>query len=135
MSAQNVSTVEAMFAAVGRGEMDTAMSFFHPKVKVSQTTATPYAGEYDGHNGFLEMLGLLGDAYEFEPGTLELYDGGDIVTLRMTVHFTSKATGQTADSRMIEVYEFVDDLISSIDIFYKDPVAVGTAAVTPTVVV
>ena len=128
MTAQQVRTVQDLFAAAARGAVEEMTACLHEDVVVVQGHGLPYQGTYGGRQGFLDMLDALVSRYEIGQRNLVTHDTGDgdigaIVTF--DVDFRARATGRTGSSGNVELYRFTDGLISSIDIYYKDAVAVA----------
>jgi len=60
------------------------------------------------------------------PGT-KAHDAGDVVVGTLDLTFTSRATGASVRTNVVEIYTVVDGLIRHIDVYYKDPVLMARA--------
>lgn len=133
MTAQQVRTVQDLFAAAARGAVEEMTACLHEDIVVVQARGVPYEGTYHGRQGFLDMLDALMSRFEIGQRNLVTHDAGDDgigVIVTFDVDFVARETGRTGSSGNVELYRFTDGLISHIDIYYKDAPAVA-ALVNP----
>jgi uncharacterized protein len=61
--------------------------------------------------------------------SIEFADAADAVIIPIACRFTSRSTGRSVDTKVIEVFSVRDGKILDIDIFYKDPAAIAALEV------
>lgn len=96
--------------------------FYHPQFLVRESEALPYAGLYEGIDGFRKLARLifleLFNDFKVEP---QFYAEGDNhVLLLANISGTGKKTGIYFSSQVAEIYHFEDGLIKEIQPFYWD---------------
>lgn len=131
MTVKQVTVVKDLFAAAYRGDVEGMQACLHPEFSIDQAVGTPYAGRYDGLDGFLTMFGILTSHFDFAPRNQIFHDCGkaDIgVIVTFDVDFTSRESGLQASTGMVELYRFRDDLIHHIDVYYKDAARITALA-------
>ena len=85
----------------------------------------PYSGDYSGPSGFLELITKMSEALELSPSPDMLFlADNDKVVLHYRLTFTARASGESVEMTMAEVYTVRDGLILELDVFYKNPSAV-----------
>jgi len=131
MTAQQVRTVQDLFAAAYRGDVEGMGACLQADFSIDQAMGTPYAGHYKGLDGFLKMFGVLTSQFDIAPRNQVFHDCGDAeigVVVTFEVDFTSRATGRQASTGNVELYRFDNDLIRHIDVYYKDAGAIAALA-------
>jgi ketosteroid isomerase-like protein len=118
-----------VFKALQAGDMDEVMAGIHADVVCNEAEWVPfYPGEHRGRDAFLrDVMTPMAQAYELEFHKVELLDAGNTVIGLIELGMTSRATGRTVRSPLVEVYSFTDGLISHLDIYYKDTVELAAA--------
>ena len=132
MTARQVETVAALFAAAAQADTTEIARILHPDFTIEQAQGTPYSGTYHGVDGFIEMFGILTSHFDIAQRNLVFHDTGDGeigVIVTFDVDFTARATGRRASSGNVELYRFSDNRIARIDVYYKDAAAVADLAV------
>lgn len=124
MSVDQVILIEDMLEDFGTGNLDAVLKRFHPDYTVSPPEGVPYAGTRVGIEAFRKWLVELGWLLDLNMTDHGVLDGGEKAVLQMQITFTARATGRSTSMRVVEIYAFKDGLISSTDVFYKDPKAV-----------
>jgi uncharacterized protein len=120
---QNV--VGGFVKAIAGEEFDDARALLHREFVVHEAGGLPYSGEYHGADGFFELLGKMNQAMELTPGeTFQYLLAEDTVAIRGRLRLTSRATGESVEQSLVEVYTVRDGLIVELDVYYKDPSAV-----------
>jgi uncharacterized protein len=119
------STVNGFMTAIAEERFDDARSLLHEDFVVYEAGGLPYSGEYHGPAGFFELFGKMNEAMELSPGeTVQHLLAGDTVAIRGRLKFTSRASGQSVEMSLVEIYTVRDGLITELDVYYKDPSAV-----------
>jgi ketosteroid isomerase-like protein len=113
--------LETMVAAMNAGDLPRVLSFLDPDVVVEEPKGVPYAGTYEGHAGFQELIGKITSRFDLEITGVDSVDDGDLLVGRLHARFTARSTGATLETRIVEVDEVAEDVIRRIDVFYKDP--------------
>lgn len=128
MSEESVATLAKFFGLVEQGEMASAVELMHPECVVSEAAGLPYGGDYIGGKGFIRLFATIAKDFDIKVNSSAVYDGGDVVIAEMDATLGAKVTGESLDTRIVELYRFRDGLIGGIDVFYKDTKAVADLA-------
>lgn len=111
--------------AFGDQRLDDALSLLHDEFVVHAAGDVPYSGDYSGPAGFLELITKISDALELTPSPqMQFLADGDKVVLHYRLRFTARASGESVEMSMAEVFTVRDGLIVELDVFYKNPSAV-----------
>ena len=108
MSNANVSLVQSLYAAFGRGEISTIINAMAPDVTWTITgrrTDHPLFGTrqgLEGVRGFFDKLAELQDATEFSPR--DFYLSGDKVFVLGHYGWKMRKGGRTVDSDFIHIF-------------------------------
>lgn len=129
-TSRNLQTLMGFVEYVLGGKVEAALEFIHPDVVAHEAESLPYGGEYRGKDAFLELLTKIGETVEIEVTPLGMHDAGDTIVAVFLAKFTSRASGNSIEMPVSEVYGFTDGLISSANFFYKDTKAFLDAIVT-----
>jgi uncharacterized protein len=114
---QNSKTVEAMYAAFGRGDIPFVIGIFDPQIVWNEAEnfvyadKNPYVGPDAVLNGVFGRLGAEWDGFSAVP--YEIVDGGDTVVSLGRYGGTFKATGVKVDAQFVHVFKFKDGKIAS----------------------
>lgn len=116
MSADNVELVRRGYEAFNRGDIQTALALFDPRVEVHvsregrQVLGPAFSSVYSGLDGFMEFLGQLQAAWEawsWEPE--EFIDAGeDRVLVMARMRGRGKAGGREVDQPIAQVCTMED---------------------------
>jgi ketosteroid isomerase-like protein len=122
MSSDGVRVVSDFYRAFVRADLPACLALLADDVVLEPAGSLPYSGTAVGHDGFsataTTMLSLLSRA---EPVDWVIDDAGEIVVATSTGTFTSRATGQTLTTPVVEHFWVTDGQIHRIDAYYKDP--------------
>jgi uncharacterized protein len=129
-ASRNLQTLQGFVENFLGGEMEAALEFIHPDVIAHEPESLPYGGEYRGKDAFRDMLTKIVETAEVEVTPLDMHDAGDTVVAVFLTKYTSRASGNSIEMPVSEIYGFTDGLISSVNIFYKDSKAFLDAIVT-----
>ncbi len=114
-----LAIVDALYAASGAGDFDTAETMLTEDFFIREAAGLPMAGEYRGRNALRELY-----AHVF--GTLQVADleqecatvGGDYVVNLISFRF---ADPHLESAELAEVFRFRDDKVCEIRPYYFDP--------------
>jgi ketosteroid isomerase-like protein len=129
---QNSKTVEAFYAAMGRGDVPFIIGSLDPNIVWQEAENFVYADKspYLGVDALLGGLfaRLLGewDGFSATPG--EIVDGGETVVALGRYGGVYKATGAKVDAQFVHVFRFKDGKIASFNQYtdtaqFKDAVS------------
>lgn len=117
--------VERFVGAFGDGRLDDALSLLHDDFVVHAAGGVPYSGDYHGAEGFSKLITKMLPVLELTPSPeMQYLVDGDKVVLYYSLTFTARASGESVDMSVAEVFTVRDGLIAALDVFYKDPSAV-----------
>ena len=112
-STDNISTVKAMYEALGRGEPEAIVDAVTDDVDWSTDAALPGAPWYgprsgkDGVRAFFAALAQAGPISEFTPLVFTSNDEGDVMVF-IRYAFTVTATGKSVEMNMHHLFRFRD---------------------------
>lgn len=117
--------------ALGVGRLDDALRLLAADFTVHAAGDVPYSGDYVGPAGFLELITKMSEVLELAPSPeMDFVADGEKVVLHYCLTFTARASGDSAEMSMAEVYTVRDGLIVELDVFYKNPSAVAALIAT-----
>ncbi|HSS23451.1 MAG TPA: nuclear transport factor 2 family protein [Mycobacterium sp.] len=120
------ATVGRFVQAIVEERLDDAHSLLHDEFVAYEAGGVPYSGEYRGPQGFFELLAKMNEALELTLGPTPKYLlAGDTVAVHSRLKFTARASGESVDMSLVEIYTVRDGLIVQLDVYYKDPSAVA----------
>lgn len=106
----NVLTVQADFAAFGRGDIQTIINSAAENVAwkhFGNPSVVPFAGTFNGHEGvgrFFQAVGTSSQFSLFEPQSFE--ESGNTVTATVNMKSTVLATGKEFSGSVVMVFTF-----------------------------
>lgn len=113
---QNSKTVEAFYAAMGRGDMPFVIGILDPQIVWNEAENfvyadhSPYVGLDAVLTGLFARLGGEWDGFSAVPR--EIVDGGETVVALGRYGGTYKATGVKVDAQFVHVFKFRDGKIA-----------------------
>jgi uncharacterized protein len=114
---QNSKTVEAFYAAMGRGDVPSIIGTFDPRIVWNEAENFVYADHspYVGVDTVLSGLfaRLAGEWDGFSAVPQEIVDGGETVVALGRYGGVYKATGAKVDAQFTHVFRFKDGKIAS----------------------
>jgi hypothetical protein len=120
------ATVGRFMQAIVEERFDDARSLLHDDFVVNEAGGVPYSGEYRGPQGFFELFGKMNDALELTPHpAIQYLLADDTVAMRYRLTFTARASGQSVEMSLVEIYTVRGGRIVELDVYYKDPSAVA----------
>jgi uncharacterized protein len=114
---QNAKTVEAFYAAMGRGDIPFVIGTLHADVVWSEAEGfvyadkSPYIGVDAVLSGLFARLGGEWNGFSAVPG--EIIDGGETVVALGRYGGTYKATGVKIDAQFVHVFRFKNGKVAS----------------------
>ncbi|HEX3101166.1 MAG TPA: nuclear transport factor 2 family protein [Pyrinomonadaceae bacterium] len=124
---QNKQTVEELYAAFGRGDIDSIVAKCTKDVEwiTHLDPIVPWSGDHSGKDFVPAFFGAIFGSVEvtaFEPEDW-IVDGNTVVnTGRFACHVRS--TGKNADTRWVFIWKFTDDgMISRYEQFHDENIA------------
>jgi hypothetical protein len=112
--------IDRMVAAMQAGNLEGILAQLHPRIVVREATSLPYGGNWTGHEGFTGLVTTIMGLASMQIVDHTVHETSDGMVAHMTLSFTSNATGAVLASEVVELYQVNDDLISDIDVYYKD---------------
>jgi ketosteroid isomerase-like protein len=114
---QNSKTIEALYAAMGRGDIPFMMANFDPRIVWNEAENFVYADQspYVGVDKLLSGLfaRLAGEWDGFAALPHEIVDGGETVVALGRYGGVYKATGVKVDAQFVHVFRFKDGKIAT----------------------
>jgi ketosteroid isomerase-like protein len=113
---QNASTVEAFYAAMGRGDIPFVIGALDPTIVWNEAEnfvyadRSPYVGVDAVLTGLFARLGGEWDGFSAVPH--EIVDGGETVVALGRYGGVYKATGVKIDAQFVHVFKFKDGKIA-----------------------
>jgi hypothetical protein len=126
----SAATVREFYGLVMEGRLEDACDVLHDDLVIRVPPGLPYSGDYHGPAGFLDDMSRITEMFEPKPLQVDYLTDGDPVVLKILGRFTSRASGQSLETDIVELFYVRDGKIAELDIYYKDPAAL-TALATP----
>lgn len=114
---QNTKTVEALYAALGRGDIPFVIGILDSQTVWNEAEnfvyadKNPYVGVDAILNGVFARLGTEWDGFSAVPE--EIIDGGDTVVSLGRYGGVYKATGAKVNAQFVHVFKFKDGKIAN----------------------
>jgi hypothetical protein len=126
MTSSNKALMEGFLSSLGAGDIAAAAACFHPQAVVHEAEILPYGGDHrGGPAGFLGLLNAIDSSYSMAIGKCDVLDADGRVVVLAEVTMTSKVTGASLETSLVEVFSFAEGLIIDDDVYYKDASAVA----------
>ena len=113
--------------AIGDGRLDDVRSLLHDEFVIHAAGGLPYSGDYHGRAEFLELLMKIYEVLELTPSPEMQYlvdDQQEKAVLYYRLTFTARASGESVEMSVAELFSVRDGLIVELDVFYMNPSAV-----------
>ena len=120
---KNIEIVRRLYPGSGyEGSIDDLLS---PNVVGLEAEALPYAGRYEGKEGFKRLLNALVENWDDLTCTeMEFVAQNDTVIVLFRLRATARKTGVKIDQRVSELWKLKDGKIVFVQPFYFDTWAV-----------
>jgi ketosteroid isomerase-like protein len=123
-----VATVRRFYDLVLGGDLETASGLLDDeRLLIHEPAQLPYGGEVQGIAGWRQVTEKEFALMETELLTpIDFRDIGDgKVFMNVRVRFTSRDTGRSAETDVVEILTVQDGRLTDFDVYYKDPGAVA----------
>jgi ketosteroid isomerase-like protein len=128
---RTVAIVRRFVAAAGAERLHERQSLMHDDFVVHEAGGLPFSGDYYGPQGFSELLDRMHDVLQLEAGPVIIDAlGEDAVASRFRLSFTARASGESVEMALVEIYTVRDERVAELDVYYKDPSAVAALLAT-----
>lgn len=120
-------TVSRFVTALAKQQLDEVRLLLRDEFVVHEAGGLPFSGTFHGPDGFLQLLGTMNERLELElsPGSgIQYLAAGNTVAMRTRMKFTARASGNSVETGLVEIYTVRDRRIAELDVYYKDPSAV-----------
>src|SRR5258708_35779660 len=125
----SVEVVRRFTSALVAGDVPGCLALLHPDNVFDEAEGLPFGGDYSGSEGFIRLLKDVGRLFEVKLSEPQVTDAGDCVLVRLTGTFTSRATGRTLETPVVDLYTVRDGKVARVDVFYKDTNAMAALCV------
>ena len=113
--------VNRMYAAAVNNDWDEVGKYITPDFAVIESDGTPYAGRYEGADGFRRVVRKVFSYFpEFSIEQKTQIAGDDLVVVLIAIRGKGRKTGRPFESEVVELLLFEGDRISQIRPFYWD---------------
>ncbi|WP_330182074.1 nuclear transport factor 2 family protein [Nocardia sp. NBC_01503] len=109
----------------GDADLDAMLAHLAPNVLMSQASVLPYGGDWHGPLGFAGFLRAFAATWaDLEFLDQRFVSDADTVAVHSRGRLTSRVTGRTLETELIQWITFHDGLITAFRPFYLDTAAV-----------
>ena len=120
------ATVGSFVRAIVEQRFDDARRLLHEEFVVHEAGGLPYSGEYRSPQGFFDLFEKMNETMELTPDpAIQYLHADDTVVMRYRLRFTARASGDSIEMSLVEIYTVRDGLVLELDVYYKDPSAVA----------
>lgn len=123
MSADNQAVMQQFLDAVLGGKPELLDPLIHADFELLHASTVPYAGVYQGAEGFLRFLGIFMGTFDdltLETGETFAAPSGALIC-EIVLTGTYKCSGKRVRTSMLEKWEFADGKVLRIKPHYFDP--------------
>lgn len=118
---KNLAIVKSAYDAFFRKDLDGFTASFTDDTELFEVDTLPYGGIHRGKQGFLALIEQVMAVWEGLDLTIHEYlAGGDHVAVYGELRVTSKATGKTAVTTLVEIWHIVDGRTRRLEVVYGD---------------
>jgi ketosteroid isomerase-like protein len=122
MSQENVEIVRRAFAALNRGDRETAAGFADPEIVVDATRRVFNPTTYVGLEGIRQWASDMDEIWEeFHAEVREFIDAGDRVVVILRLHGKGKVSRVDVEQSVAGVWTVRNGQVVRIEIGYTDP--------------
>lgn len=121
MTETNVDIVKKIYELGSSGNFEAMMSLLDPAIVVYEADSLPYGGVYRGLAGMGELMKKIGKLVDgFVVKSEQFFVSGDDIAALIRFTGRSRATGETIDMPVMEVWTVKNGRATSIRPFYWD---------------
>ena len=121
MSQENVGVIRSAFAAVNRGDRETAIGFLHPEVVIDATRSVFNPTSYVGMQGIRQWMADTDEVWQrFGLEVSELIDAGDKVVVIGRLVGRGKASGVEVEQPIAGIWNVRDGRVVRVELGYTD---------------
>jgi len=123
MLTENITVMQRFLDAVFAGDHGRLPGLLHPQFELEHSTTVPYAGVYQGAEGFLRFLDIFMSSFEpldLRTGETYVAPSGALV-VEIELSGTLRSSGKRVETTMLEKWEFENGLVRRIKPHYFDP--------------
>jgi ketosteroid isomerase-like protein len=124
----NLAIQQRFVAAVFAGDGATIEALCAPDFELLEGSGLPFAGVYKGGTGFLAFLGRFMETFEIERlEPVRTYEAADpdFLACEFELRATVRATGETFESSLVELWTFRDGQVVGIKPHYFNALRKG----------
>jgi ketosteroid isomerase-like protein len=117
----NLALQERFVSAVFAGDAETVRALCTDDFALLEGSGLPFAGTFQGADGFLGFLELFGAAFEIErlePVRSYTSDDPDRLAFEFDLAGIDRANGQRFESSLVELWTFADGRVQTIKPHY-----------------
>ena len=132
VSAESVQIVRQLYEAQARGDAETSLSFFDPRVEFSQPADEPGGGTYHGIDGVVEAFGnWVAPWDEYRVEVEGLTDHGEDVLVKTRHHMRGKSSGAQVDKVIFQLWTLRNGKIVRVKMYYDEAEALAAVGSQP----
>jgi ketosteroid isomerase-like protein len=121
MSQENVEIVRQAFAAINRGDRETAFGFADPEIVVDATRRVFNPTTYVGIQGIRAWAADMDEVWEeFRAEEIEFFDAGDSVVVFIRLHGKGTGSGVEVGQSVAGIWTVRNRRIVRVEIGYTD---------------
>lgn len=129
MSSDNKHIVKAFLEAAQSQDVETMRTLMDPHAKVVEAASLPYAGEYEGVDGFLRLVRRVFTTFADIDVDIQNYIAeGDHVVVLATMSGKRKLDGESFEMPITEIWHVLNGRVIEIRPFYFDTQEVNRLA-------
>lgn len=117
----NTKIVNDAYASFAKGDVAGFFASFSDETELCEPGSLPYGGVYKGVEGATKVLmsiAAVWDEIEFE--VIRIIASGNHVVTQGQFSAVAKQTGEKIKTPLIEIWEIIDGVTKSIEVFYQD---------------
>lgn len=123
--AEKLAVIEALYAATGVGDFDTAETHLTDDFFITEADTLPFAGVYRGKGALRELYGKVTGMVDLAALDIVQHTvGGDHAVTILSLRFADPAL---APAQLCELFVFRNGKICEIKPYYFDPATVAAA--------
>ena len=125
-AAETQTTVSGFVQALVEGRPDDACRLLHDEFVADEAGGLPFSGQYHGPQGFADLFAKISQNLDLTlDSAIQYLVADDTVAMRARMKFTLRASGESTEIGLVEIYTVRDAQIVELDIYYKDPSAIA----------